>query len=204
MLNPILRFKRYRNSNQFFFTRDNSDEYNNEFIKVGEYTYGAPRIIGANRNSLRIGKYCSIANNVVIVLANHKTNLISNYPFLNISNSGPISNLVDDFHASHKGPVEIGNDVWLGEGCMILPNVKIGNGAVVGAGCIVRKDVAAYSIVIGDPQVEIKKRFSDDIVSDLEELKWWDLPREVLESNVGLFIRPIEESILMLRKIREK
>jgi acetyltransferase-like isoleucine patch superfamily enzyme len=201
MLIQGLRFKIYRKSSPIFFTKDHS-EYNKDFIKVGEFTYGTPRIIGASRNTLRIGKYCSIANNVVIILANHKTELISSYPFLNILRNGPLSDLADDFHATAKGPIEIGNDVWLGEGCMILPNVKIGNGAVIGAGCIVRKDVSPYSVVIGNPQVEVKKRFSNNVISELEDLKWWDLSREILESNVNLFTKPIEESIKILKKLR--
>ena len=48
-------------------------------------------------------------------------------------------------------PVEIGDHVWLCEGCTIMPGVKIGSGAVVGAKAVVFEDVPANSIVVGNP-----------------------------------------------------
>lgn len=48
-------------------------------------------------------------------------------------------------------PVEIGNNVWLGLGSMILKGVHIGDDAVVGAGCVVTKSVPAGGIVVGNP-----------------------------------------------------
>jgi maltose O-acetyltransferase len=55
-------------------------------------------------------------------------------------------------------PVEIGSDVWIGAGAIILKGVKIGDGAVIGAGSVVTKDVDEYAIVVGNPAREIKKR----------------------------------------------
>ena len=54
--------------------------------------------------------------------------------------------------------VSIGAYVWIGAGATILPGVTIGEGAVVGAGSVVSKDVAAYSIVAGNPARFIKHR----------------------------------------------
>lgn len=48
-------------------------------------------------------------------------------------------------------PVEIGDHVWLCEGCTIMPGVKIGAGAVIGAKAVVFEDVPANSIVVGNP-----------------------------------------------------
>ena len=56
-----------------------------------------------------------------------------------------------------KGPVIIGNDVWIGEKATILPGVTIGNGAVVAANTVVTKDVPAYSVVAGNPARIIKQ-----------------------------------------------
>lgn len=47
--------------------------------------------------------------------------------------------------------VVIGNNVFLGTGVIVLPGVKIGDGAIVGAGAVVTKDVAPYTIVVGNP-----------------------------------------------------
>mgnify|MGYP002622589128 CR=1 FL=1 len=69
---------------------------------------------------------------------------------------------------------EIGNDVWIGHGAVIMPGVKIGNGAIVGANAVVTKDVADFAIAVGVPARTIRQRFSDDVASRLDALKWWD------------------------------
>ncbi len=56
------------------------------------------------------------------------------------------------------GPVEIGNDVWIGSRVIILPGLKIGEGSIIGAGSVVTKDVMPYSIVAGNPAKLIKMR----------------------------------------------
>ena len=48
-------------------------------------------------------------------------------------------------------PVEIGDDVWIGHGAIIMPGVKIGSGAVVAAGAVVTRNVDAHTIVAGVP-----------------------------------------------------
>jgi acetyltransferase-like isoleucine patch superfamily enzyme len=55
-------------------------------------------------------------------------------------------------------PVRIGNDVWMGAGCSILPGVTIGDGAVVGARSVVTHDVPANAIVAGTPAKIIRYR----------------------------------------------
>ncbi|MBT2657087.1 CatB-related O-acetyltransferase [Bacillus sp. ISL-18] len=54
--------------------------------------------------------------------------------------------------------VIIGNDVWIGRRAIILPGVTIGDGCIVGAGSVVSKDVAPYSVVVGNPAKVVKKR----------------------------------------------
>ena len=55
------------------------------------------------------------------------------------------------------GYIEIGNDVWIGHGAIILPNITIGNSAVIGAGSVVTHNVAPYIIVGGNPARFIKR-----------------------------------------------
>ncbi len=65
------------------------------------------------------------------------------------------------FSAGHEAkPVHIGEDVWIGANCIILPGVTIGAGAVIAAGSIVTKDVIAGSIVGGSPAKLIRMRDS--------------------------------------------
>ncbi|QCD40389.1 antibiotic acetyltransferase [Muribaculaceae bacterium Isolate-039 (Harlan)] len=59
-------------------------------------------------------------------------------------------------------PTEIGNDVWIGHGAIIMGGVKIGNGAIIAAGSVVTKDVAPLTIVGGNPAKVIKKRFNTE------------------------------------------
>jgi len=58
---------------------------------------------------------------------------------------------------SHKGPITIDSDAWIGTGAVILPNITIGEGAVVGANSVVTKNVAPYTVVGGVPAHEIKQ-----------------------------------------------
>lgn len=74
----------------------------------------------------------------------------------------------------YKGDTIIGNDVWIGYKALIMPGVKIGNSAVISSRSVVTSDVPAYSVVVGNTAKVIKKRFSDELISELEKLAWWD------------------------------
>jgi virginiamycin A acetyltransferase len=77
-------------------------------------------------------------------------------------------------HPATKGDVVIGNDVWIGHGATIMSGVTIGDGAVIAAKAVISKNVGAYEIWGGNPAKLIKTRFSEDVISDLLERKWWD------------------------------
>lgn len=63
------------------------------------------------------------------------------------------------FGAGHSfKAVSIGNDVWLGANVIVLPGRTIGDGAIVGAGSVVTKDVAAYTVVAGNPAKLVRVR----------------------------------------------
>jgi acetyltransferase-like isoleucine patch superfamily enzyme len=66
---------------------------------------------------------------------------------------------VGDFPEHLSAPVHIGDDVWLGFGCIVLSDVTIGRGAVVAAGAVVSTDVAPYDVVAGNPARTVKVRF---------------------------------------------
>ena len=94
----------------------------------------------------------------------------------------------------HKGDTVVGNDVWFGRNCVILPGVKIGDGAIVAAHSVVTKDVAPYTLVGGNPAKPLKKRFDDELISLLLELKWWDFgPQELAEFLPNLCIPDLEK-----------
>lgn len=76
-------------------------------------------------------------------------------------------------------------------------NVTIAPGAVVGAGAVLTKDVPAYAIVVGVPVESVKHSFSEDVIRELLEIKWWDLDRCVIKKNVHLFQGALDEQQLM-------
>jgi serine acetyltransferase len=61
-----------------------------------------------------------------------------------------------------------------------MPGVTIGNGAIIGSNAVVTKDVADFAIAVGVPARTIRQRFSDDVASRLDSLKWWDWSHEQL------------------------
>ena len=55
-----------------------------------------------------------------------------------------------------KGSIVIEDNVWIGEGAMILSNVHIGKGAIIACNSVVVSDVPAYSVVAGSPAKIVK------------------------------------------------
>lgn len=89
----------------------------------------------------------------------------------------------------------IGHDTWIGHGAIIMPGVKVGNGAVIGSGAIVTKDVDPFSIVAGVPAYPLKRRFTPDIRSKLEQIKWWDWPYDIIKQRIHDFSLPVSEFV---------
>ncbi|MEL6385218.1 MAG: acyltransferase [Cyanobacteria bacterium J06626_18] len=61
-----------------------------------------------------------------------------------------------------KGPVAIGDDVWLGAGATVLDGVKLGRGCIVGAGAVVTKSFPDFSVVAGVPAKLLRNRKMGD------------------------------------------
>jgi acetyltransferase-like isoleucine patch superfamily enzyme len=154
---------------------------------IGEWTFGCPTIVECEgtQGKLKIGKFCSIADNVRILLGGeHNYRFVSTYPFDNLlirfKELGPT--------VKTKGDVTIGNDVWIGYGAIILSGVTIGDGAVVGAGAVVAKDIRPYAIVAGNPAKLLKYRFNKYVIQRLLWEKWWDLPWNQLREKIPWLI----------------
>lgn len=151
---------------------------------IGKYSY-----VGSNCwiiNS-QIGRFCSIAGNVMIGGGKHPLNYVSTSPvFYSQRNVLKKSFNTTDFKEFEK--TVIGNDVWIGSYAFIKGGVKIGHGSVIGAHAVVTKDVEPYSIVGGNPARLIKKRFEDTIIERLLKTKWWDCNDDLLNKSALHFM----------------
>ena len=158
-------------------------------IIVGDFTYIADSEFESHvthhypwlGDKLMIGKFCQIAAGVEFVMngANHQMNAVSTFPFYTLEgwNMDP----PDMADLPLKGDTIIGNDVWIGQNSVILPGVHIGDGAIIGANSVVGSDVAPYTIVVGNPAKELRKRFDDELIHILLEFKWWDKPIDEID-----------------------
>jgi acetyltransferase-like isoleucine patch superfamily enzyme len=148
-------------------------------ISYGEGTYG--KIAGKGHGFVRVGKYCSIASNVVAMsLSNHRTDWVTTYPFPALWKL-PILG-----HPIPPDDIIVGNDVWLGRGALLLEGTKIGDGAVIGAYSVVAGAIATYSVAVGNPAKEVSKRFSDEVIQELLRIAWWDWPEEKVAKYTDL------------------
>lgn len=181
-------------------------------IEVGDYTY-YDDIKGADKfeehvthhyeflgDKLIIGKFCQIASGIKIIMngANHRMNSVTTYPF-NIMGNGweKVTPKLEDL--PFKGDTIIGNDVWIGQNVTILPGVHIGDGAIIGANSVVTKNIPAYHIAGGNPCKIIRKRFNDELINCLEEIKWWDWEEKKIFDNLEILCSNDIEKIKMIK-----
>ena len=164
-----------------------------DVVKIGEFTYGTPTVRKYDKKTmLTIGKFCSIADNLQIVLGGeHNTDRISTYPF---------DIMIEGREAMSKGDIVIGNDVWIGKNVMILSGVTIGDGAVIGAGAVVARDVLPYAIVGGVPAKMIRFRLPAGDCAKLQEIKWWDWPLDMIAEAMPMIMSDNTEDLYVYWK----
>ncbi len=158
-------------------------------VKIGRGTYLRRDVFVDDYTE--IGRYCSIANDVIIAASEH--------PITNFS-THPISYDVENYPGKETKTI-IGNDVWLGTRAIIKKGVTIGDGAVVASGAVVTKDVPPYAIVAGVPTKIIKYRFEEETIKALLDTQWWTFPLEKLQDLKNL---PIEEALKKLQAIKKE
>ncbi|MBW2039433.1 MAG: CatB-related O-acetyltransferase [Deltaproteobacteria bacterium] len=178
-----------------FLTKDNR-RYSK--YDIGDWTYGKPRILSWREGAkLRIGRFCSIAEGVIILLGGeHRVDWVTTHPVNILFGVKRVSGL-----PYTKGDVVIGNDVWIGRDALIISGITIGNGAVIAARSVVTEDVLPYSIVAGNPARHIKFRFSESIINDLQNIAWWNWPISKIEEALSLLLSSDIEAFINKYKV---
>lgn len=109
-------------------------------ITLGENFYANTGCVMLDVAQITIGKNVMFGPNVSIYTAGHPVHPDSR-------NSG----------YEYGIPVTIGDNVWIGGSCVVLPGVTIGDNAVIGAGSVVTKDIPANVCAAGNPCRVIRK-----------------------------------------------
>ena len=167
-----------------------------------------------------IGRFCAIAAGVTIGPHEHPTDFLSAHPLFEGASAWAKAGM---FQAANRpmiqkaqqvlahrretrfAKVEIGHDVWIGEGAFIRRGVTIGSGAVIAARSVVRHDVPPYAVVAGVPARIVRYRFDPAVIADLEELRWWRYGLSALDgvdfTDIGQAITTIDQNIAAGRAV---
>ena len=139
-----------------------------------------------NRDRLVMGKFCSIACGAKFLFtsAHHTQQSLSTYPFPIFFEEWGLEKQAVTTAWDNKGDIILGNDVWVGYQAVILSGVTIGDGAIIGTRAVVTKDVPPYTIVGGVPAKPIRKRFSEETIAVLQDLRWWDWEEEKIARHI--------------------
>jgi acetyltransferase-like isoleucine patch superfamily enzyme len=171
-------------------------------VQVGAFT----GVYGSLINRCQIGRYCSIAPNVVIGPNEHPmdwltSSIVAEHPqhhgwdqFIDPSRVDFFRKHQLRFDGNSKQAV-IGNDVWLGNGVFVRSGVTIGDGAVVGAGSVVVSDIPAYAVAVGSPAKVKRMRFDERTVARLQAARWW---RYSLYDLVGTRFDRVDEALSVI------
>ncbi|WNS82273.1 sugar O-acetyltransferase [Domibacillus sp. DTU_2020_1001157_1_SI_ALB_TIR_016] len=122
------------------FIQPNFNCDNGKNIHVGEDFLTNYNVTILDIAPVHIGDYCMIGPNTLITTVGH-----------------PLSPKGRREKKAISKPVTIGDDVWIGGNCTILPGVTIGNNVIVAAGAVITKDVLDNCVVAGVPAKKIKE-----------------------------------------------
>ena len=177
------------------FTKDMPTIINDPHTEVGDYTYGpitVARAYDGAISKLKIGKFCSFGQGIIAAyFGSHQLYDVTTYPFFAFHQHWPPVSSTP----VNGQDIIIGNDVYIANHSVIMQGARIGDGAVIGAYSIVKTTVPPYSVYVGNPAREIRKRFTDEKISKLLEMKWWDWPTDKIKQHLQLISSPNVEQL---------
>lgn len=161
-------------------------------INVGIRTYFSGNGTIRGNSSVNIGSYSAIAEGCFINSSNdsHPMDYPSLFGFKTERRLREDNMLLPLKHKSlsqKKTDITIGNDVWICRNARILNGVIIGDGCVIAENSFVNKDCEPYGVYAGLPAKLIKYRFSEQIIEQLLEIKWWNWSYQKIKDNTKFF-----------------
>lgn len=166
----------------------NSTKRNSKFdvnkVTVGNYTYGGISVLD---NNLYIGNFCSIASEVLFILAGkHRMDCVSTYPF-KVKCLGLAEN-------ETKGDIIVDDDVWIGQRATIMSGVHIGQEAVIASNAVVTKNVPPYAICAGNPGKIVRYRFFNEIIEKLLKVDFGKIDKKYVMEHIESLYKPINDN----------
>lgn len=152
--------------------------------KIGKYTIVAYDSVVLNAE---IGNFCTIGK--TIGGAAHPIQMVSSSNTF-VSGRSVLGKKFANHEFDALAHTVIGNDVWVCVPSIVRSGTTIADGAVVGAGSVVTKDIGPYEIWAGNPARFIRKRFDEETIAKLLEIRWWDWPDEKIEKYSPFFYDP--------------
>jgi virginiamycin A acetyltransferase len=168
-------------------------------LKLGSHSYTGS-ITNSYNSAINVGKYTSIADGLRITTGQHPPvehpECVSSYPFHEKENH------LDYWPCMNGATINIGSDVWIGEGVTILGAFNIGHGAIIGSKAVIAKDIPPYALAVGNPIVIKRFRFEQEVIDKLLKIAWWDWPYEEIVKavpymkDINQFLEYAEKRIL--------
>lgn len=161
---------------------------NDGFVRIGRASHlGADCLLNLGSTNFSVGSFTMISANFSAHAMRHSLSHVSNFCI----RKGPFDffGVVND----NEAPIEVGNDVWIGERVVALPGTTFADGCVIGAGSVVTRGTEPYGIYAGNPARLIRYRFSREKISFLRNVRWWDYPYDKLREIAESFRQPISE-----------
>ncbi len=179
------------------------------WVSLGPHSYddGAFARRWSETERVTVGRYCSIAEGVRFLggAGHHDHRRVSTYPLHRAVlregevADGPDGSLSreawDELTVTSRGPIVVGNDVWIGTGAVITSGVTIGDGAVIFPGAVVSTDVPDYAVVGGVPAKIVRQRFQQEIAAGLKRIAWWNWSEDLIRERLADFHRSPEDFV---------
>ena len=127
-------------------------------IETYKVDQGSPNISFGNNCILNIGCYFSCANKISI----GSNCLFGCNVFVTDNSHGSFSKdelliKVNERKIISKGPVTIGNNVWIGKNVCVMPGISIGDNTIIGANSVVTHNLPSNCVACGSPAKVIKQ-----------------------------------------------